>query len=245
MAEWWLIDEKAQNAIASHIDSAAESVVRRFDNHGNENSLTAALGQELMRQPLRFGDTEVEFDYRNFLEQNEEPVTGADGGIVVNIRTREQTIKKGVLFQAKRLPQRRPVKSLTMPHDESRRLRRQIEGMLSITDDCVVVAHTRADIYVVDGESLDDLPIDELRAFPAESRLVTVGTYLGKWVPRCTKGDLNPNLVQRIENPRGFLNHLLTVDVRTSQTPLLTEGGIQVDPLTYRPEIPKPRWRHN
>ena len=243
MAEWWLIDERVQQAIADHIDSASASVLRNFDNHANENSLTAAFGQELMRESLRLPDTEVRFEYRNFLEQDEEPLTGADGGIVISIRTLEENLKKGVLFQAKRLPQDRPVKRLTMRPGEPRRLRRQIEDMLSITGECVVLAQTRRDIYAVEALALDEFTLDDLRAFPSRTRLITVGTYLGKWVARCTRGDPNPNVVSRIERPRGFLKHLLTVDVSTTQQPLLTEGGIKIDPLIYGDRTPTPRWR--
>jgi hypothetical protein len=243
MAEWWLIDQRTQNAIADYIDSAVASVVHNFDRHANENSLTAAFGQELMHQPLRLPGTEVQFTYRNFLEQDEEPATGADGGIIVNIRTQEESVQKGVLFQAKRLAQNRPVKKLTMRRDEATRLRDQIEDMLSITDECIVLAHTRRDIYAVEAPPLDEFPIDELRAFPSRSRLLTIGTYLGKWVGRCTRGDLDRDIVNRIEHPRGFMHHSLTVDLRTNQQPLLTEGGIQVDPLRYRRNVPRPRWR--
>jgi hypothetical protein len=103
--EFWLIDEATQDALAALIDAAADSVIDNFNSFGNENSLTAALGQELLRARLDIGGTSARFFYRNFLEQTEEPITGADGGIVVTIRTREQTIKKAVLFQAKRFPQ--------------------------------------------------------------------------------------------------------------------------------------------
>jgi hypothetical protein len=114
--EWWLIDEATQNAIADRIDAAAAHVVDNFDNHGNENSLTAALGHTLLTTEIRIPDATVRFGYRNFSERDEEPRTGADGGFLVTVRGPEETIKKAVLFQAKRFPQDHGVKSLTLRH---------------------------------------------------------------------------------------------------------------------------------
>jgi hypothetical protein len=72
MAEWWLLDAQTQDRIAEYIDTASIRVIDNFDAHHNENSITAALGQELMREPIRLGETTVIFNYRNFPEQNEE-----------------------------------------------------------------------------------------------------------------------------------------------------------------------------
>ncbi len=176
--EYWLIDEPTQEALARVIDAAADAVINNFDNFGNENSLTAALGQELLRTRLEFGGTSATFLYRNFLELREEPVTGADGGIVVTIKTRDQTIKMAVLFQAKRFPQDRGVRDLSLPRNEARRL--------------------------------------------------TLGTFLGKSVARCTRGDRGPYVVQKVETPFGFVRHQLRVNVTTDQPPMLARGDVGI-----------------
>src|SRR5262245_58563987 len=133
MAEWWLLDEPTQNEIADFIDEASDRVIDNFDAHGNENSLSAALGQELRGKALVLEDTTVTFDYRNFLEQSEEPVTGADGGLLVTIRNKDGVVEKGVFFQAKRFSQYRPPRSLSMPRKDARRLKNQLRNLLRHT----------------------------------------------------------------------------------------------------------------
>lgn len=242
-AEWWLIDEPTQDAIADRIDAAAESVIRYFDNHANENSLTAALGQELLTARVDLGDTTAEFTYRNFSEQAEEPLTGADGGIVVTIRNREETVRKAVLFQAKRFAQRRRVKGLVLSRDEAKRLRRQLNVMVPITEESIVLAHTRERIYAVDGVAAKDLNLEQLRRITDNCRLVTLGTFLGKWVARCARGELNADIVNRVEHPRGFLHHQIGLEIVTRQTPLLTDGGLSGVPVLDPRGIPRMRWR--
>src|SRR5689334_7661823 len=130
--EWWLIDEPTQDVIARNIDAAAHSVIAQFDRHANENSITAAFGQKLLDTYVEANGTSARFSYRNFPEQSEEKLTGADGSIVVSVRNADEEVKKVVLFQAKRLPQDRPVKSLTLPKTEASRLRRQLDQMVEI-----------------------------------------------------------------------------------------------------------------
>jgi hypothetical protein len=242
-AEWWLIDEPTQEAIASQIDAAADSVIRHFDLHANENSLTAALGHELLTTQVDFGDTTAGFTYRNFPEQSEERLTGADGGIVVTIRSPEETVKKAILFQAKRFPQDRPVKELSLSQEEAKRLRRQLDLMVPITGECVVLAQTREQIYALDGNSAHDLTLERLRHITDNCRLVTLGTFLGKWVARCARGELNADLVSRVENPQGFLRHQIGLEITTRQRPLLTDGGFGGAPLPASREVPRMRWR--
>lgn len=243
MPEWWLIDGDAQQGIAKHIDLAAQRVVKHFDRHANENSLTAAFGQELIREPLRLRKGTVHFGYRNFSEQSEEPATGADGAFVIAIETPDETVRKGVLFQAKRLEGKRPVRSLRIDRGEANRLARQAEGMLEITKHSLVLAHTRKKIYAVDAQAVDDVVIDDVRRFPEFVRLVSIGTYLGRWVARCTSGEVDPRLVAKMERPFGFVRHLITVDIKTTHRPMLTEGGITVDARNFERDVPTPRWR--
>jgi hypothetical protein len=66
MPEWWLVDAQTQRGIAMRIDDAAARILRHFDAHHDENSITAALCQELVREPILLGDTTGVFNYRNF-----------------------------------------------------------------------------------------------------------------------------------------------------------------------------------
>jgi hypothetical protein len=247
MAKWWLLDAQTQRRIAEHIDTAAFRVIDRFDAHYNENSLTAALGQELMREPIRLGNTTAVFNYRNFPEQTEEHLVGADGGMLVTITNPLERIEaiKGVLFQAKRFPQYRNSRELSIPRSEdASRLKRQIQMMLEVTEESVLLAYTRDAIYTVKASSLEDRTVDELRFPLAFPRLVKLGTYLGKWVARCTRGDNNEVLIDRIREPRGFIKHRLEMDIETRQRPLLTEGGIPLPfDASYVSNIPQPNWR--
>jgi hypothetical protein len=243
VAEWWLLDEDTQDAIAKRIDAAAASVLAHFDLHGNENSLTAALGQALLTTHIDVPGTSVRFTYRNFPEQTEEATTGADGGIVVTIRGPSDIVKKAVLFQAKRFAQQRSVRSLTLPRAEARRLCRQLDQMVPITDECIVLAHTRERVYAIDGSTANDLSIQDAQHIMEYARLVTIGTYLGKWVARCSRGDTGAYVVGRVEQPGGFLRHIIGIDIHTAQPPQLTAGGVRIDPVTHREPIPTPRWR--
>jgi hypothetical protein len=243
--EFWLIDEPTQDAIAGVIDAAADSVIDNFDNFGNENSITAALGHELLQTRLEIGGTSASFVYRNFLEQREEPVTGADGGIVVTIKTRDQTIKKAVLFQAKRFPQDRGVKDLSLPRTEARRLKLQVNQMIPITSDCIVLAQTRERMYAIDGRCADRLSIDNLRYVTEACRLVSLGTFLGKWVARCTKGDQGDYVVRSVERPLGFVHHQLEMNVVTNQPPMLARGEAgSSGPALFDSPTPIRRRRH-
>jgi hypothetical protein len=244
MAEWWLLDAQTQRGIAANLDSTAMRVIQYYDSHRDENSLTAALCQELIREPIRLRDTTVSFHYRNFAEQNEEPRVGADGGILVTIVTRDERVEKGVLYQAKRLPQDRGARSLSIPREEASRLKRQIVAMLDHTHESILLGHTRTGIYAVDAAPLKELTIDELRYPFADARLIGLGTFLGKWVARCSRGDLDEGLIERIRTPRGFLLHLLEMEIETQQRPLLTEGGSPVALDHSRSgKVPQPRWR--
>jgi hypothetical protein len=247
MAEWWLLDAETQRRIAEHIDDATFRVIYHFDAHHNENSITAALGQELMREQLQLGDTIVAFNYRNFPEQNEEPLVGADGGLLITVTNPAEQIEveKGVLFQAKRFDQDRNPRKLSIPRPkDASRLKDQILAMLNITKESIILSYTRDAVYTVVAKSLRNLTVDELRYPLATARLIGLGTYLGKWVARCTRGDRNKALIEGIREPRGFLKHVVEMDIQTRQKPLLIEGGIPLpfDDPNWR-NIPQPNWR--
>ncbi|MBX3268228.1 MAG: hypothetical protein KF831_16130 [Acidobacteria bacterium] len=244
MAEWWLIDDSTQDRIASYINVATDRVIANFGAHGNENSLTAALGQELNGKRLSVGDTTVSFGYRNFLEQKEEPLTGADGGFLVTITNNNEVVEKGVFFQAKRFPEYKNIRSLNLNRREASRLKQQLEDMLKLSDQSILLGQTNYDFYAVQATSLVTRGISELRFPFRNAQLLTLGTYLGKWVARCTKGDTRKSFIQGIRNPKGFLNNLITMNVHTKQPPFLTEGGKPIDLNSLpRDRIPRPRWR--
>jgi hypothetical protein len=246
MAEWWLFDAQTQQRIAEHIDAAATRVIDHFEAHHNENSITAALGQELMRERVLLGDTTVAFNYRNFPEQTEEPLVGADGGMLITITNHVERlhVDKGVLFQAKRFPQDRLPRELSIPRPEdASRLKNQIQNMLRMTKESILLGYTLDAIYAVDAKSLRERTIDELRYPLAKPRLVRLGTFLGKWVARCTRGDENEALIQGIREPRGFLKHVFEMDVTTRQKPLLTEGGVALPLDASNKERMPESWR--
>ena len=228
-SELWLIDPATQREIAKAIDDAADAVVANFDRHWNENSLTAAFGQNLLQREVVIAGTVARFDYRNFSEIDEEPVTGADGGILVTVTNRTDTVKKAVLFQAKKFSQDRNVKDLSLTRAEAKRLKNQIERMIPITKECIVLAHTRDRIYAVDGRCADGQSVEHLRHLTERCRLVSVGTFLGKWVARCSRGDTGRYVVENVETPRGFLRHQVTMTVTTDQRPLLVSGQQLLD----------------
>jgi hypothetical protein len=242
-SEWWLIDDRVQRIITKRIDAAASAVLAHFDLHGSENALTAALGQELLGTTIDDIDTQVRFTYRKFSDRREEPLTGADGAFVITIRNRERTVKKAVLFQAKRFAQRRPPKMLTLPRGEARRLKHQLNRMVPLSDECIVLAQTREQIYAIDGLSADPLSIEDLKHVTERCRLVSLGTFLGKWVARCSRGDLGEFVISQSEEPNGFAHHSIAMVVDTTQRPRLTSGEERVYPRSRGTRVPKPRLR--
>src|SRR5205085_2761392 len=124
------------------------------------------------------------------------------------------------------------------------RLKSQILTMLEMTRESIMLSYTRDSVYAVDAESLKDLTTEQLRYPLATPRLIGLGTFLGKWVARCTRGDENEVLIEQIRTPGGFLKHRLEMEIITRQRPLLTEGSSPIDigslPVN---KIPQPRWR--
>lgn len=244
MPEWWLLNSKTQEQISVFINNAARRVIDRYDSHYTENGLTGALGQELSREGLQLSDTSVVFFYRKFGERREEPATGADGGFLVTIKTQTDEVTKAVLFQAKKLPQDRPTSSLSLQTAEASRLRNQIDTMLKFTPESIVLTYTRQDIYALDALKLGDETIKRLR-YPFKcTRPLKLGTYLGKWVARCTRGDTDDDVVSKLRKPGGFINHLIEMNVQSQQKLLLADGDSEavIEPSATN-KIPKPIWR--
>lgn len=209
----FLIDRPAQERIAQLIDAAAKQVVGQIVSHGNEEGLTAALGSALMQQSIHDEKLSVEFRYRQHNKITEERDSGADGGFLVKISVPGQTVEKAALFQAKLLGGDADVRKLTMPSAEAVRLQNQANDMLTQTPESVAIFYTRRNIYVIDAEDyVSRLTSASRTPLSQGHRLITLGTYLGKWLPRCTKGDENTSVVTRAKHLEGF-RHGLELDV--------------------------------
>lgn len=217
----YLIDSQTQNELAALIDEAVKQVITAIVAHGNEEGLTSALGGALMQRSMRSSDLSVNFTYRQHNKITEEPHSGADGGFLVRVETPHGIIEKASLFQAKLLSGADDVRNLRMKKSEAERLKRQTTNMLHQTDEAVAIFYTWKNIYVVDAADYRDTSVsDSLSPLSANHRLITLGTYLGKWIPRCTKGDINNNLVNRARHLDGF------------------KRGITMDVVTKRPAVP-------
>lgn len=200
-----LIDTDAQRHIALVIDRAVSRVLRGWVGHGNEEALTSALGQQLMSQSFEDDGLKVQFNYRQLNKQTEEGYAGADGGFLVKVETPDLSVKKTALFQAKKLSGAGPVRGLSMNTAESNRLIDQVQRMLAQSDESVAVFYTEREIYVVDAGSFNiGLVSSPIHPLSESHRLITLGTYLGKWLPRCTRGDQSTDLISRVEHQDGF-----------------------------------------
>ncbi|WP_298011627.1 hypothetical protein [uncultured Aquabacterium sp.] len=198
----FLIDAYVQQALANRIDAAVEEVLNELPNHGSEEGITPVLGHALRRQSVRGDGFQVRFNYRQLNKNTEEPSAGADGGFLVTVQTPDASVSKTALFQAKLLRGHEPVRELRMSTAEAARLQEQATNMLTHTGESVAIFYTRKQIYVVDAASFQSI---RTRTPLAEKhRLITLGTYLGKWLPRCTKGDKSQDLFKRVTHLDGF-----------------------------------------
>lgn len=209
----FLINTKMQDRIAALIDSTATTVIAQLASHGNEEGLTAALGSALSHRTIDSDGLRVDFRYRQHNKITEEKYSGADGGFLVRVSTPDKSVEKVSLFQAKLLGGYGQVRDLSMSTDDAKRLRKQVEAMLKHTDESVAIFYTWKNIYVVDAHDYSEnsslLPRNPLSN---NHRLITLGTYLGKWLPRCTKGDTSSEIVTRVKHLDGFKQGL-TLDV--------------------------------
>lgn len=209
----YLIDKQEQIQIARLVDSAVSEVLSRLTNHGSEEGITSALGQALMGKKISTSSLVVEFNYRQHNKITEEPHSGADGAFVVRVRVAGVTTDKAALFQAKWLRQDRLIPDLSLSAAETKRLAEQSGAMRTHTPHSIIVFYTHKNIYVVDAANYKSYstysaskPLDD------NHRLITLGTYLGKWLPRCTRGDTSPDLMTRVLHAGGF-RHGITLTV--------------------------------
>ena len=201
-----LIDDEAQKEIAKKIDEAVARVLKNSVSHGNEEALTSALGQNLAEQSFSSGDLKVNFNYRQLNKCTEEKHAGADGGFLVKVKNLNETVEKVALFQAKKLCTRKSsIRSSSMSTAESKRLAEQCKKMLQYTEDSVAMFYTEDQIYIIDAEDFDLSNVNSpTMPLSNKHRLITLGTYLGKWLPRCTRGDTNKDLFERVKHLDGF-----------------------------------------
>jgi len=218
-----LIDERTQREIAARIDLAVAEVLSELPNHGSEEGMTPVLGHALMKQSFDSPTLSVEFNYRQLNKITEEPHAGADGGIVVRIKNPNGITVKAALFQAKLLKKGGTVRHLSMSTEEAKRLTGQTSDMLAFTEEAVSIFYTPKEIYVVDANKYQESPTRH--PLSTKHRLLSLGTYLGRWMPRCTRGDLKPELISRVMHHNGFKQHL-TMDIITSQLPILWKDEV-------------------
>lgn len=203
----YLIDKGSQEIIAKMIDESVKRILGSFVSHDNEEALTSVLGQALMERPLDSENLSVSFNYRQHNKITEEKFSGADGGFVVTVITPDGVVEKATLFQAKLLRGEDNIRSLVLSKSEGKRLKKQSQDMLTYTKEAVALFYTHKNIYVVD--ATDYMTSENLINPLSDShRLITLGTYLGKWMTRCTKGDRNSDFLTRVKHKDGFKNSL-------------------------------------
>jgi hypothetical protein len=107
-------------------------------------------------------------------------------------------VKKAALVQAKLLKGSGSIRSLKLKTtSKAARLGKQCQDMQMLIGVSVAMFYTQYQVYIVDASHYAaEASRDPLLA---NHRLVTLGTYLGKWLPRCTKGDLSGELISRVE----------------------------------------------
>ena len=228
----FLIDQQSQTRIATLIDRAVEQVLGELVSHGNEEGMTTALGHALTQRHINEPGLKVDFKYRQHNKCTEEKHSGADCGFFVRVKTQDLEVQKASLFQAKLLKGQIDVRRLKMSTTEANRLQDQSRKMLSFTKNAVAMFYTHKNIYVVDANDYISNEIESKTPLSQPHRLITLGTYLGKWMPRCTKGDTDANFITRVQHQDGF------------------KYGLSLDVISQQPSVPweqdkaEDAWRH-
>jgi len=225
LAEWWLIDAAAQDAISERLNRVARAVMERANaRHGQEPNITAALGERLRdADDLVLDRATVRFDYRSANSLTEENPSGADGVFVVTIAGPDTTTEKIALFQSKILAPRSALAALRAPSTwafdtgDAERLSDQATKMLAITSQAVVMLYTPDDVRIVNAKQLRTR--SAARRPLARGGVVTLGTYLGKWVARCTRGETDSRIVREARTPGGL--RVLSMKITTKRKPVL------------------------
>lgn len=217
MSAFHLIEPEIQSELSALIGSAVNEVIQDLPSYATEPDVTAALGSSLRRRSIDRPGLKVGFRYRGHHPRIEEPNSGADGGLLVRIENEVMSITKASLFQAKHLrgvPN--SVTHRTIDTRDAERLRKQAGDMLQHTQNAVVMFYTEHGFYVVDAWRYRNAEVEDVRVpLGGRRRLLHFGTYLGKWMPRCTRGDPRDEFVRQVEHREGF-RHGIEMDVLTS-----------------------------
>lgn len=136
--------------ISSVVRSAVSDVVCNFYQLSNEERRTGALTIGINRQQIfQFGDWEATVILQGFSAQKKEPLTGADIGIVVDLRNGQSQVSKSVWVQAKEAEQL-PDHPLLLD-----RLSEQMASMLNRTSDAYGLIYTPNGVHVFQGRETD------------------------------------------------------------------------------------------
>jgi hypothetical protein len=221
MASWWLIPTEVQDALHEHLYKVIDPIVWALRKHDSEDVVTGALGQALMSHPLELGRIQVDFNYRKFPQSTEEYWTGADGAIVVTITPLNgPPTSKAALFQAKLCKEDLSPQHQVLETRDAARLKRQVDNMVRITDQSIGLFYTPGNIYAIDAPALHRRTESQLRKpLQGPIRLISLETYLGVWLPRCTRGDTRAEILE-LARRRGAFKHILEMGLK-SQVPLI------------------------
>lgn len=154
---------------ANIVQDAVREVTRQYGRLSNEERRTGALQYDLNRcGTIEHGDWQLTIILQGFAANPKENVTGADVGIIVDIKHGDRQVSKGLWAQAKQADTL-PDEPLTL-HD----LRIQMERMLARTREAYGIIYTPNGVRVFQG---------------GESRqLTTLDSVLGG-VAGCQRGD--------------------------------------------------------
>lgn len=140
------VPEELIQIASRHVKDAVAEVTRQYSELANEERKTGAVTYEINRQRvIESNGWSLTVSLQGFSTQNKEPIIGADLGIVVDLKSGERQVSKGLWVQAKETATL-PEDPLTLP-----RLRDQMEKMLNRTKDAYGMIFTQAGVYVFQG----------------------------------------------------------------------------------------------
>lgn len=144
------VPPKVVQQLRARVQSISDHVASRYRSLTNEERTTGALFSELP-ELLEVASWEIRFHsqgYTSVQKNAKETRTGADAGIVVEIRVGEESVAKALWLQAKRAESfSGPREALKLP-----RLADQMRTMNSHTSDGYAVIYTPHGVTVTDGK---------------------------------------------------------------------------------------------
>lgn len=206
-----LIKRNIQLQLGKHINDIAHRVCGNFEQHADERNLMGAFNQALSDAPASLDGAEVRFKFRNFPDQTEEKKTGADGGYIVKVDTPNGRTEKAEIYQAKRIVCEKITRDLRLRSEEAERLHRQARDMCKESHGAAIIVITKKGIRAIDAQQIAEAR-DRRNPF-RDVRIVSIGTFLGVWLARCTRGQTDPDFVDKVKNRPGFLASYLHMHV--------------------------------